>query len=190
AEDGLTAEDAAGQAAQRLAHTQIMMANSLTSLRAIARIDWRTVVERRSAMEAALRAERSGFYPRMTFATRDHYRPVVEQVARRTGLDEVEVAQRAVTLADAALAADPTDARRGHVGYWLVDEGRAEFDRLTGYRPTWRERGYRLLLAHPNVIFVGGIIVGTAAALAAALWLAGPDASLAWPLVVLLAVLP
>src|SRR5919201_5011870 len=41
AEEGLSAEEAAAQSTQRLALTQIMMANSITSLRAIATMDWR-----------------------------------------------------------------------------------------------------------------------------------------------------
>ncbi len=190
AEDGFRAEDAASQAAERLAHTQIMMANSLTSLRAIARIDWRGVVERRSALEAALRTDPAGFHARMTFATRDQYRHVAEQVAKRGTLGEVAVAERAVALAGAALAEDPTDTRRGHAGYWLVDEGRVELDRAAGYRPTPGERLHRLVLGHPNVVFVGGVAAGTAIALAIALGLAGPEARVAWPLVLAFTLLP
>ncbi|HJS46574.1 MAG TPA: hypothetical protein VJ773_01170, partial [Gemmatimonadales bacterium] len=190
AEDGLTAEDAAGQAAERQAHTQVMMANSLTSLRAIARIDWKGVVERRSALEAALRADPAGFHARMTFATRDLYRHVAERVAKRSGLGEVEVAERAVALAGAALQRDPEDLRRGHAGYWLVDEGRAELDRAAGYRPTAGERLHRLVLGHPEVVFVGGIAAGTALAIAIALGLAGGEARAAWPLVLLFTLLP
>ena len=44
----MSAEDAAARATQRLALTQVMMANSITSLRAIARLDWKAFVERQS----------------------------------------------------------------------------------------------------------------------------------------------
>ena len=71
---GLPAEEAHSRATQRLALTQIMMANSITSLRAIARMDWRIIVERQSVLERVLREDPSGFYPRMTFSTRDAYR--------------------------------------------------------------------------------------------------------------------
>ena len=85
AEEALSAEEATARATQRLALTQVVMANSITSLRAIARMDWKTFVERQSLMEAVLREDPSGFYALMTFATRDHYRHVVERIARRTG---------------------------------------------------------------------------------------------------------
>jgi len=51
-------------------------------------------------------------------------------------------------------------------------------------------RFYRWALRHPNVVFVGGITAGTVAALAAVLWLAGPEGRAAWPLVLLFAILP
>jgi cyclic beta-1,2-glucan synthetase len=190
AEDGLSAEEAAARSTQRLAMTQIMMANSITSLRTIGRMDWRTIVERQSTMEAVLRDDPSGFYGRMTFETRDRYRHVVERVAKRTGRDEAAVARDAIELARAGARANGGDPRRAHVGYYLVDDGLAELERVTAYRPTARESVHRWVLDHPNVVFVGGILAGTMAAIAAVLWLAGPDARTAWPAIVLVALIP
>ena len=84
AEDGVSGEEAAARSSARLALTQAMTANSITSLRAIGRLDWREFVERQSVLEAVLRGDPSGVYGRMTFATRDHYRHVVERIAKRT----------------------------------------------------------------------------------------------------------
>ncbi|MGH7517708.1 MAG: GH36-type glycosyl hydrolase domain-containing protein [Gemmatimonadales bacterium] len=188
-DEALSAEDAAARSTQRVALTQIMMANSITSLRAIARMDWRVFVERQSLMEAALREDPSGAYSRMTFATRDQYRHVVERIAKRTGGDEAGVARAAVGLALAA-ARDTADPRRSHVGFYLVDRGLAELEQKTGYRSPPAEALHRWVLRHPNVVFVGGIVVGTAVAVGAALWLAGAEARTAWLAVVLFALLP
>ncbi|HVE79258.1 MAG TPA: hypothetical protein VNA89_10375, partial [Gemmatimonadaceae bacterium] len=190
AEDGLSADDAAAQSTQRIALTQIAMANSITSLRAIARMDWRTIVERQSVVEARLREDPSGFYAGMTFATRDRYRHVVERIAKRTGRREESVAQFGVDLARAASQGDVADLRRAHVGYYLLDAGRAELERATGYRPSAAEAVHRWVLRHPNVVFVGGILAGTAAALGAVLALAGAEARTAWVAVLFLALLP
>lgn len=70
-----------------------MMANSITSLRNIGRRDWRVIVEHQSMMDAVLREDPSGFYPLMTFATRDQYRHVVERIAKQTGHRETSVAR-------------------------------------------------------------------------------------------------
>jgi cyclic beta-1,2-glucan synthetase len=190
ASEGITAEGAATHSTQRLAITQLMMANSIMSLRAVSRIDWSALVERRSNVESALRDDPSGFYPRMTFATRDRYRHAVERIARGSGRGEENIAVEAIGLASAATGQDGgTIGRRGHVGYWLVDEGVAELERSTGYRPSVRERMHRGILRHPNGVFVGGMIAGTATALAALFWLAGSAAWPAWIGVVLITII-
>jgi cyclic beta-1,2-glucan synthetase len=181
AAEAMTAEQAAAQATQRLAITQVVMANSITSLRAVDRVDWKTLVERRSAVESVLREDPAHFYDRMTFATRDRYRHVVERIARGGGGDETEVARAAIGLALAASREDGgRDAHRSHVGYWLVDEGVTELERTVPYRARVSERVHRWVLRHPNTVFVGGMAVGTAAALAAVFWLAGPLPWSAW----------
>ena len=159
-EEGLGAEEAASRANQRLAHTQIMMANSITSLRAISYRDWRAFVERQSQLEAVLLTDPSGFYPRMTFATRDLYRHKIEHIAKRSGQREGEVARMAVELASTG------QGRQSHVGYYLIDAGAAELEAVTGYRPTIGKAIHRWVLRHPNTIFVGGIATVTVTALA------------------------
>src|SRR5690606_12867047 len=98
----LDPDDSLARATQRLVHTQLTMANSITSLRAIGQRDWRSFVERQSVMEAVLGTDPAGAYHRMTFATRDRYRHVVELLARQSGKAEDEVARRAVAMASEA----------------------------------------------------------------------------------------
>ncbi|MBA3659212.1 MAG: cyclic beta 1-2 glucan synthetase, partial [Gemmatimonadales bacterium] len=99
ADEALPAEEAGARSARRLALTQLTMANSITSLRTIGRLDWKGFVERQSIVEATLRRDPAGYYDQMTFATRDRYRHVVERIAKHTGLSERAVAERAVDLA-------------------------------------------------------------------------------------------
>jgi cellobiose phosphorylase len=186
AEEALGAEDATARATQRLALTQMVMANSITSLRAIARMEWRTFVENQSRIEAALRQDPSGFYPRMTFATRDRYRHTVERIAKRTRRSEESVAQAAIELARAGSAQSPEHLRRAHVGYYLIDDGLAQLERATGYHPSLGEALDRTVRRHPNIVFVGGVLLATASAVAAVLWLGASEAQGAWIAVVLL----
>jgi cellobiose phosphorylase len=173
-----------------MALTQVGMANSITSLRAIARMDWRTFVEDQSRLEAALREDPSGYYARMTFETRDWYRHVVERIAKRTRRPEEQVARRALDCARAAAEREPASPRRAHVGYYLIDEGLAELERATGYRPPSGELFHRWVRRHPNTIFVGGVITFTLAALAVLLWLGGAPVWAAWLPVLLLGLIP
>ena len=190
ADEGMSSEQAASISTNRLAITQVMMANSITSLRSIARMDWRTFVERQSVMEAQLRKDPSGYYDRMTFQTRDHYRHVVERIAMRTRSDEGEVAALAVELASEHAMRDGKEALLAHVGYWLIDRGLPELERRMRYRPKLRESLHRAVLRHPNPIYFGSITLATLGALLALLALAGRDAWSAWLPVVLFGLMP
>ena len=172
-EKGVNADDAEARATQRQALTQVMMAHSITSLRTVARVDWRTFVEAQSVMEAVLKEDPSADYPRMTFATRDRYRHVVERIARRTDRQEEDVARTAVDL---ARAADETmdSTARAHVGYYLIDDGIDALERATGYRSPVGEAVQRWILQHPNAVYFGGLIASTAALIAAIVWFIGP----------------
>ncbi len=187
-EEALSVEEARTRSTQRLARTQVGIANSITSLRTIARMDWGIFVERQSRMEAILQEDPSGFYPRMTFATRDGYRQAVERIARRTGLAEEAVARQAIDLALEAGA--PREDRRTHVGYYLIDDGLPRLEELTGYRPGRAEAAHQWVRRHAEGVFVGGIALLTLAALAALLVLAGHQLREAWVIVAILGFLP
>ncbi len=190
AAEGWSAEAATARASQRLALTQVGMANSITSLRAIARMDWSTFVEEQSRVEALLREDPSGFYARMNFATRDRYRHVVERLARRTGLSEEAVARRAIAAAHAGAGGNPQDPRRGHVGFYLVDDGRRALEQAIGYRAAPGEALHGWARRHPNTVYAGGLTGATAIALAALLWLGGAPAWALWPMVLLIGLIP
>ncbi len=183
-------EVASARATQHLALTQVMMAHSITSLRTIAQLDWPAFVERHSALEAVLLTDPSGYHARMTFGTRDHYRHVVERIARRTRHGETDVARAAVELARAATDGGGPEHARSHVGYYLVDDGLQELEAVTGYRPRAREALHRWGLRHPEIAFVTSLLTGMAVALGAVLWLAGPEARGAWIPILILTLIP
>jgi cyclic beta-1,2-glucan synthetase len=189
ADEALSAEEATARSTQRLALTQVVMANSITSLRAIAQMEWRTFIEDQSRIEAVLRGDPSGFYSQMTFATRDQYRHIVERIARRTRRSEESVARRAIELARTG-GQENADPRGTHVGYYLIDDGLEQLEAATGYRPYFGQMIYRWMRRHPNIVFVGGVLATTLVALAAVLLLGGADARIAWVAVILLGLLP
>lgn len=173
AEDGPTAEVAVTKSNRMTALTQVTVANCITSLRTIARLDWKDFVEQQSATEKILRKDVSGHYPTMLFGTRDHYRHVVEHIAKRTKKEEEEVAR--IALALSGTAPNEGDLRRSHIGYYLLDDGRRELEKATGYTPPPKELIYRWTQRHPTVLFFGGITTGTLLLLALVFSVAGPE---------------
>ncbi len=104
---------------------QVSISNSIGSVRFLGTMDWREFVETLSVVDQVLRMDPDGTYGSMDFATRDHYRHVVERIARRNQLTEIEVAQVALELAQAAA---PNVQCAAHVGYYLIDEGRSTLE--------------------------------------------------------------
>ncbi len=191
-EAGVSPATAAAQSTERVTLTQLMMANSIMSLRDIGRRDWRTFVEQHSVVEAVLRTDPSGFYSAMTFATRDHYRHVVERIAKGSGHREASVAQWAIDLAGgAAVTEAPVDVSvRSHVGYYLIDAGLPQLERRAGYTPRLGERLERAAHRMPERVFIAGIAALLIVATLAVLLVVARDARAAPLLLIALAFLP
>ena len=147
---------------QHQAADQVSIANSIGSLRFLAVMDWREFVEAMSIAERTLREDPAGVYGRMDFATRDHYRHVIEKIAKRSTVSEVDVARKAVQLAQAAASRSPVDERAAHVGFYLIDRGLPELERIAGMRMPLNETVRRYGERYPLWLYLGPIALLTA----------------------------
>jgi cyclic beta-1,2-glucan synthetase len=131
------------------------VANCITSLRMLATQAWQDFFESVSRVEQILRDDPVHVYANMDQETRDRYRKVIEKLARATGQDEQSVARQAIDLAKAhSPSATPSAA---HVGYYLLDAGRAQLDARVGYRVPPISRLRRGALDHPTPVYLSGI---------------------------------
>ena len=133
------------------------VARAVGALRVLSAVPWRDFFLRSSAVEAVLCQDPPGAHSCSDFATRDHSRAVVEELARATRRPEPEVAERVVALARRAARGEP----RAHVGYWLLDSGREALERELGYRPPLRERWRRALEARAGAIYAAALALLT-----------------------------
>ena len=136
---------------------QLACGNAVTSLRALALLDWREIFEKLSRVEQVLRHDPSGIYPGMDFTTRDCCRRAVEALALACAMTEEQVAERVITLAVQAGRETVPDERRNHVGTWLVGEGRAELVRQLSCRERLRYRCLAWIYDHNTTVYFTGI---------------------------------
>lgn len=134
-----------------------MVARCITSLRVLGTQDWTEFFESVSLVETVLRTDPAGVYAGMDEETRTHYREAVEVLADQTGADEVYVARQAIALAQSARSEEQGFA--GHVGYYLVDDGRPSLMESVEYQPSWPKRLRRWLAAHSSPLYMGAICV-------------------------------
>ena len=150
---------------QRQAAAQLTVGNIITSMRLLSTLDWEDFFESVSNVDPILAEDPIGAYSLMDFATRDRYRHVVERIARRARTTEQIVARRALELARRSYESAESDRRGAHVGYYLVDRGRAQLEAEVNYRAPLSERFSRGLLRHPTVSYLGTLTVMTAVVL-------------------------
>ena len=155
AEAGHTIEHMVQMDAQQQAADQVSIGNSIGSLRLLSATDWREFVESLSIVEQVLRADPPAVYAAMDFATRDHYRHVVERLSRNSAHSEEAVARTALELAQANVGPDRAAAVAGHVGFYLIDQGLPELERRLGAHGTLEERYQRLLSRSPLTFYLG-----------------------------------
>ncbi len=140
---------------QQEAARQLMLGNVIGSMRLLSTLNWRAFFEQINLVERVLRGDPARAYGAMDFETADRYRRSVEQLARRSRRSEMDVARQAVECA--AARSDDLGSREGHVGYYLISQGRFAFEKQLGYRRSIRERAARFASRHPAIGYLGVI---------------------------------
>ncbi|MEO8377985.1 MAG: cyclic beta 1-2 glucan synthetase, partial [Candidatus Sumerlaeota bacterium] len=133
--EGRSIEQLVHQESQMQAANQVSVGNSISSLRYLSATDWKTFVEELSVVDHTLRKDPAKIYSRMDFATRDRYRHAIEAFSRYGTLPENDVAEKAITMAESAASISDAGDRKSHVGYYLIDEGKAMME--AAIKPRW-----------------------------------------------------
>ncbi len=173
AKQGLTADSAVREVHRSQGAANVTVRNIMTSLRVIVEVDWQVLFERYCLVDDVL-ASGCAFHE-MDFATRNLYRSAVEDLARRSHRDELEIARLAVAAAHAPHPScePPEQLRHSDPGYHLLAGGRREFEASIGFRGIrgWPAR----VTAEQKFVAYAAAIVATSAIV-----LAVPLTALAW----------
>jgi cyclic beta-1,2-glucan synthetase len=156
-EMGLTSIELVHLEAQKQAADQVSMSNSIGSLRFLATMDWREFVETTSIVEQTLSEDIGGVYSKMDFSTRDHYRHVVEKIAKNSTVSEHAVARIAIDLAREGAEKNAVTDRTAHVGYYLVDKGLPRTQKLSQMRFSAIQVFRKVMGRSPLLLYAGSI---------------------------------
>ncbi len=161
-ESGLTIEQLVRSENQQQAADQVLMSNSIGSLRFLVAMDWREFVETMSIVEQTLGEDPGDVYGKMDFATRDRYRHVVEKIAKSSRRSESEVARQAIQLALEGAARKGSADRAAHVGFYLIDEGLRQLEGVAQVRRSPLETLRQISRQFPLLFYLGTITLITA----------------------------
>lgn len=135
---------------------QVNFSSCIVSLITLSQLSWPDIFEEVSVVDAVLRKDPTGIYPKMNFATRDRYRQAVENLARYSQSLELHVAEQALKL-----AMENTGGVEQHIGYYLVDQGRISLEETIHFRPPFLKRIQRFIKGHPALVYIGAIGLAT-----------------------------
>ncbi len=189
AESSQTIEQLVLQENQQQAADQVSISNSIGSLRLLGALDWRVFVETMSKVEQVLREDSDGHgdgdYAGMDFATRDRYRHAIDTLARCSPHAEIDIARAAVALSRLARRQHGDGDHRGHVGYYLIDQGQPQLEQAIQAQLPPIERLRRAAARSPLAIHLGVIALLTMAVTAGLLRVAAGDGVPDWALALL-----
>ena len=157
AETGSTIGQLVGAENQRQATDQVSISNSIASLRFLDANDWREFVETTSVVEQRLLKDPQGVYGKMSFATRDRYRHVLETIARKSTSSEGEVANHAVRLALESWHKQESHA--GHVGFYLIGDGRPTLEHAVSMQASIPGALRNICRQHSLLLYLGSIVL-------------------------------
>jgi cellobiose phosphorylase len=140
---------------------QVSISNSIGSLRLLGALDWREFVESMSHVEQKLNEDPARAYISMDFITRDHYRHIIEKVAKKSTLSEIEVAQKAIDLAKKGAALNGLVNRNAHVGFYLIDKGLPQLEKLANTKQSYASFLRQTILKYPLFFYLGSVTLLT-----------------------------
>ena len=143
---------------QKQGSYQISMGNSVTSIRAVAAINWRDIFEEISMVEKILQNDPANIYCNMDFESRDHYRHKIEKLSKTIDVDEVVIAQKAI---ECAKNADSDEAYIRHIGYYLIDDGISKLKKVVGGKRSIKDGFEGFIFKHKTFLYLCVIAVVT-----------------------------
>ena len=154
-EDLLRAED------HHQASRQISVGNTLTSLTSIDQSNWRDWFESVSLVDAILRRDPAGLYPKSDFTTRDTLRHNIETISKRMKCSDSFIANAALECAKNPITdandSDNSNLVKRHVGHYLIGEGRLKLEQRLSYSPPLSTMLSRIIKRHALRLYLGSI---------------------------------
>jgi cyclic beta-1,2-glucan synthetase len=149
---GLIVDDMVRNNHQEETATRASIANAVSTLRQLDRLEYQSIFESASSVEQILLTDPSGVHGQSDFATRQRCRHAVEQISRTGPLDEFEVARRVVKV-----AAEGSQPLERIAAYYLLGGGRSEFEEQCSSRPRYGTRFLRLLRRYATAFYLSSI---------------------------------
>ena len=116
---GSTLEEVINKEHFNIATNRVSMANAITSMKELSRINFKDVFEKVNGVEEILKKDPSSLYEKMDYKTKEYYRQSIAKIAKKAKMSEIYIANCALNLSK-----NVSNDKQSHIGYYLIDKGK------------------------------------------------------------------
>ncbi len=149
---GTTIEEVIKKEHFDIALKKVSMANCITSMKELLRMDFLSIFEESNSVEEILKQDPAKVYLQMDYRTKEQYRNAIRQMAKKTKIAELYIAQKALELAKQEKQEEVT--KESHIGYYLIAEGKQKLYKIL------KDKEIKTMTAKNKIILYLGSIIG------------------------------
>ena len=127
---GITVSEAIQKEHFATAIRKISMANCITSIKKIQRINFLDIFEKINGVEGILNSDPAGIYEKMEHKTKEYYRNTIKEIAKKTNMSEIYIAKKTIELCNQGIEGN----KERHIGYYLIGEGKKDLYNKLEYK--------------------------------------------------------
>lgn len=105
-----------------IAINKISMANSITTIKRLNRMNFQDIFEEINGVEEILKEEPLRIYENMDYLTKETYRKKIQNISKETKISEIYISKKLVQLANYAFN-ENLNEKKMHIGYYLISDG-------------------------------------------------------------------
>ena len=135
---------------------RVSIANSITSIRRLARLNWSIIFANTNGMDQILKQDE--WYEKLDYETKEEYRNCIQKIAEETNISEIYIANKLIEISKGNYneISENNVKKAEHIGTFLIGDKKAELYQALGFR--YREVKhklfwYMLAIYFPTVIF-------------------------------------
>lgn len=113
-----------------IAVRKVSIANSITSIKKIQRINFLEIFEKVNGVEELLKQDPANVYEKMTNNTKEIYRNKIKEISKKTKISEIYITRKILEIAQKK----PEGSKYAHIGYYLIDNGIDELYQKLNYK--------------------------------------------------------
>lgn len=130
---GMTISEVITKEHYDIAASKVSMGNSIISIKEILRVNFLDLFENINGVEEILKKDPANVYSKMDYKTKEDYRNKIKQISEKTKISEIYIANKILEM---ARIYQGKNRKKTHIGYYLIDDGKAELLKELGIKNT------------------------------------------------------